>query len=114
MKKLFLFLVILGLITSCTVQKPLYSYGKYETLSYNYLKNSDEKSTQDLIDSYKSIIEKQTGTKMVPPPGLYADYAFILLQIGKTEEGKAFLLKEVELYPESKTFIDRILKMLER
>jgi len=51
---------------------------------------------------------------MVPPPGLYADYAFILLQIGKTEEGKTFLLKEVELYPESKTFIDRILKMLER
>jgi hypothetical protein len=114
MKKFIFIIILLGLITSCTVQKPLYSYGKYEALSYNYLKNSDEKSTQDLIDSYKSIIEKQTGIRNVPPPGLYADYAFVLLQVGKTVEGKALLLKEVELYPESKIFIDRILKMLEK
>ena len=48
------------------------------------------------------------------PPGVYADYGYILLQIGKTDEGKELLMKEVELYPESKIFIDRILKMLER
>jgi hypothetical protein len=48
------------------------------------------------------------------PPGIYADYAYVLLQIGKTEEGKALLLKEIELYPESKIFIDRILKMLKQ
>lgn len=114
MKKLFFVFCLAGAISSCTVQKPLYSYGNYETLSYNYLKNSDEKSTQDLIDAFKAIIEKQTGTRNVPPPGLYADYAFILLQIGKTEDGKALLQKEVELYPESAIFIDRILNMLER
>lgn len=114
MKKILFIILLLGLIISCTVQKPLYSYGKYEALSYNYLKNSDEKSTQDLMDSYKNILENQTGTRNVPPPGLYADYAFVLFQVGKTEEGKAMLLKEVELYPESKILIDRILNMLER
>lgn len=114
MKKLGFLLLILCSITSCTVEKPLYSFGKYETVSYNYLKNSDEKATQDLIDNYKGIIEKQTGSRNVVPPGVYADYAFILLQAGKTSEGKALMLKEVELYPESKIFIDRILKMLDK
>jgi hypothetical protein len=35
-----------------------------------------------------------------------------LLQANKAEEGKALLLKEVALYPESKVFIDRILKII--
>ncbi|MCX6255910.1 MAG: DUF4810 domain-containing protein [Bacteroidia bacterium] len=113
MRKLIFFLGAAWLLSSCTVQKPLYSWAKYETASYNYLKNSDEKSTQALIDNYKNIIEKQTGIRNVPPPGIYADYGYILLQIGKKQEGKALLIKETELYPESKIFIDRIFKMLE-
>lgn len=100
-------------MASCTVQKPLYTWDKYEVTSYNYLKNNDEKSTQALIETYQNIIEKQQGSRGVVPPGVYADYGFILLQDNKTDEGKAMLLKEVELYPESKTFIDRILKMIE-
>jgi hypothetical protein len=102
------------MLASCTVQKPLYTWDKYDVTSYNYLKNSDEKSTQALIETYQNIIEKQQGSRGVVPPGVYADYGFILLQDNKTEEGKAMLLKEVELYPESKTFIDRILKMIEK
>jgi hypothetical protein len=113
MRILIIFLGAAWLLSSCTVQKPLYSWAKYETASYNYLKNSDEKSTQALIENYQKIIEKQTGTRKVPPPGVYADYGYVLLQIGKTTEGKALLIKETELYPESKIFIDRILKMLE-
>ncbi len=114
MKKIFILLSLILVVSSCTVQKSLYSWGKYETTSYNYLKNSDEKSSQALIEDYKNMIENQKGTRNVPPPGIYVDYAYLLLQVGKTEEGKAFLMKEVELYPESKIFIDRILKMLEQ
>ena len=59
------------------------------------------------------IIKKQNGTRGMIPPGLYADYGYVLIQSNKIEEGKLMLQKEVELYPESKVFIDRILKMLE-
>lgn len=113
MKKLLIFaLSIIGLV-SCTTQKPLYSWGKYETASYNYLKNSDEKATQELIEAYQKIIEKQKGTRGVVPPGIYADYGFLLLQANKTKEGKEMLLREVALYPEAKVFVDRILKIIE-
>jgi len=114
MKKLILFCFVIALATSCTTQKPLYSWGNYDTASYNYLKNSDEKSTKDLMASYQTIIDKQKGSRGVVPPGVYADYGFLLLQANKTKEGKAMLAKEVALYPESKIFIDRILKMIEK
>ncbi len=108
-----LFLVVL-FFSSCVSTQTLYSWENYEKASYKYLKNSDEKSTQELIANYEKIIKKQTGTRGVVPPGVYADYGFILLQANKTDQGKAMLAKEMELYPESKVFIERILKMLEQ
>lgn len=113
MRKLFAIGFIL-LLTSCEPSKNLYTWGNYSHSSYSYLKNADEKSTQELIAVYKQLIEKQNGTRMVPPPGICADYGFLLLQQGKTEEGKALLQREVELYPESAIFIDRVLKLLEQ
>jgi hypothetical protein len=114
MKRIIFILISVFLLASCATRKPLYSWDKYEIASYNYLKNSDEKSTQELIETYQKIIEKQKGTRGVVPPGIYADYGFVLLQANKTEEGKAMLLKEIALYPESKIFIDRILKIIEK
>ena len=86
----------------------LYSWNNYDDTSYKYFKNSDEESTEQLIKTYQKLIEKQTGTRKTVPPGICADYGFILLQTGKIEEGKAMLEKEISLYPESKVFIDRI------
>ncbi|MDD3323439.1 MAG: DUF4810 domain-containing protein [Paludibacter sp.] len=114
MKKTILITLSVILLTACSVQKPLYTWSNYANSSYNYLKNNDEKSTQELIKSYQAIIEKQKGTRGVVPPGIYADYGFILLQANKTAEGKAMLLKEIALYPESSVFIERILKMTEK
>ncbi|MDR3297346.1 MAG: DUF4810 domain-containing protein [Prevotellaceae bacterium] len=104
----------LCLASSCSTQKPLYSWDKYNNASYSYLKNSDEAALQELIKTYQKIIAKQTGSRGVVPPGIYADYGFLLLQADKISEGKAMLLKELELYPESKVFVDRILKMFEK
>lgn len=113
MKKVFYLLIAIVALASCTTEKPLYTWENYSATSYNYLKNSDEKSAQQLIESYKKIIDKQKGSRKVVPPGVYADYGFLLIKMKKTAEGKKLLMQEVALYPESKVFIDRILKMLE-
>lgn len=113
MKKNFYLLTTIIILSSCTVQKPLYTWDKYEVSSYNYLKNSDEKSTEALIETYRKIIDNQLGSRGVVPPGVYADYGYLLFQNNRTDEGRAMLMKEIQLYPESKTFIDRILKMIE-
>ncbi|MDA3839455.1 MAG: DUF4810 domain-containing protein [Patescibacteria group bacterium] len=112
MKRNLLIVICVLFLASCAPQK-LYTWGNYEKTSYNYLKNTDEKSILALTEDYQKIIEKQKGTRGVVPPGIFADYGFLLLQEGKEEEGKEMLIKEVTLYPESKIFIDRILKMKE-
>jgi hypothetical protein len=112
-KQLFIGMAVALCLTSCA-SKMLYSWGNYDDTSYRYLKNSDEKSIGQLMETYRQLIEKQEGTRQIVPPGIYADYGFMLLQANKTEEGKAMLEKEMTLYPESKVFIDRILKMFEK
>ena len=113
MKKLLIYLLPLALLASCAPKIQLYSWADYEKTSYNYLKNANEESTQKLIATYDKIIKKQVGTRKTVPPGIMADYGFLLINQGKVEEGKAMLAKEIKTYPESKIFIERILKMIE-
>ena len=66
-----------------------------------------------IMEQYKKVLNKQKGTRKVAPPGMHADYGYFLIQRGNLKDGKANLMKEVALYPESKIFIDRILKLIE-
>ena len=54
MKNSILITIAAILLTACSVQEPLYTWGNYANSSYNYLKNSDDKSSQELIKSYKT------------------------------------------------------------
>ena len=114
MKNIIFLLLITSLLASCSAnKKSLYTWNKYENTSYNYVKNNDENATKGLIEEYKKIINNQKGTRGTVPPGIYADYGFLLIQTNRVEEGKLMLQKEIELYPESKTFINKIYSMLE-
>jgi hypothetical protein len=112
MKK-YIFLFIITFAFSSCATKGLYSWDKYQQASYNYLKKADEKSIDQIMKQYKKIIKKQKGTRLVTPPGMYADYGFFLVQRGDLKNGRVNLNKEISLYPESKVFIDRILKLIE-
>lgn len=113
MKKIIVSSISALVLLSCSAPTNLYTWSKYEKSSYNYLKKSNEKSNENLEEEYKNIIKKQKGTRGVVPPGIYADYGFFLLQANRIDEGKAMLTKEMELYPESKIFIGKIIKMTE-
>lgn len=113
MKKLIVLAVTALIVVSCQISKPLYNWEKYDRDSYTYLKKNDDKSAEKLIKTYDKIIKKQHRTRQVVPPGIYADYGLLLIERERVDEGKKMLEKEIELYPESKIFIDRILKTLE-
>lgn len=99
----------LVLFASCGSTK-LYSWHNYQEDYYHFVKNNDKKSLESLIKTYDKIIQKQNETRGIVPPGIYADYGYILIESGKTAEGKAMLAKEIELYPESEVFVGAILK----
>ncbi len=117
MKKTIICLACCALsLSSCVTQESaLYSWKDYEKTSYNYYKKQTPESTEALLQTYSQMIRQQSqSTRKVVPPGTYAEYGFLLVQTGKKEEGVAMLKNEITAYPESKVFIERIIKMVEK
>lgn len=98
---------------SCTSNSRLYNWKGYEQAVYAYTQVPDEQNLEKLLTVYDRLLHAPGGVRTVPPPGVCADYGYLLLMNGKTDEGKALLVQETVLYPESKKFIDRILMRLE-
>ncbi|MBQ2886808.1 MAG: DUF4810 domain-containing protein [Alphaproteobacteria bacterium] len=116
MKKTFLLLACCAFFfASCTTtSKALYSWHNYEDASYQYQKKGSDELFAKAMAEYLKVIEKQRGTRKTVPPGLNAEYGYMLYKSGKAAEGIAFLKKEIALYPESEVYISRIIKQLEQ
>ena len=103
------------LFASCASTPVMYNWETYTNSTYQYIKAGDEDSNTALLEVYQKILDGQADTiRQTVPPGVCADYGYMLVKGGKTEEGKALLLKEKELYPESAAFIDSIIRRIER
>ena len=100
--------------TSCVSTNQLYSWYNYEDVVYTYNKKPSDKQLAKVIEQYRTVIEKQHGTRATVPPGLYAEYGFLLCKTGKKEEGIRYMKQEIALYPESEIYISRIIKQLEK
>lgn len=111
MKFHFALLGAVFVLASCTTTQ--YGWYSYQEDYYRYVKYADEKSAKQLAKTYEKIIKKQGGERKVVPPGIYADYGWLLIESGKSSEAKEMFLKEIEYYPESSVFISNILKRLD-
>ena len=144
MRNLSIVLLVTFCLTSCG--SSLYYWGGtqngatvYEHLAYkNYDKQTPE-SICKLICMYEEIVTYPGGSRKVPPPGICAEYGYMLLKpetagifanhatsIQKRtfdsseyatffpERGKQLMLKEVELYPESAKFIAPLIERLSK
>ena len=114
MKK-YLFSALAALsLCSCTTTTTLYSWYDYEDTTYQYNKKHTDELKVKVIEQYEKVTNKQKGVRGAVPPGMYAEYGYMLYKSGKTEEGIKYLKKEIELYPESEIYISRIVNQLEK
>ena len=144
MKRLIVLALVTFCLTSCGLTSSLYYWGgeqkgatTYENLAYkNYDKQTPE-SLCKLICMYEDIVTTPGGTRKMPPPGICAEYGYMLLipenasifaehatSMQKRtfsssdyasffpEKGRQLLQKEVELYPESAKFIAPLIERL--
>lgn len=114
MKKIFLISIVALGLSSCSEPKNLYSWHDYEDVTYEYSKNPTEKLKAKALNEYQRLTEKQKGIRKIVPPGLLAEYGYMLYMNGKTEEGIKLLNGEIKLYPESEKYISRIIKQLDK
>lgn len=114
MKKMLLIVAVIVSFVSCGSPKTLYSWYDYEDATYQYNKRQTDELKVKMMKQYLKMTKKQKGSRRVVPPGLYAEYGYALYMGGKKEEGLDFLKQEIKLYPESETYISRIIKQLEK
>lgn len=139
MRKVLFLSLFVCLLSSCGTTDSLYYWGgtgllsettRYEELAYRYFGNHTPESICNLISLYEDMVTKPSGERQVPPPGICAEYAYLISQPEvvnifinnatysqkgkyKTDDlvsyfpirAKALYEMELSLYPESATFI---------
>lgn len=141
MKVNLIFLSACLMLSSCGTASLYYWGGNthgttaYEHLAYKSYEKQTPESICKLIAVYENIINNPKGTRKTPPPGICAEYGYLLLQpetavsFAKTasssqkgifdgsdydrifrERGEEMMKKEIELYPESERFMLPLIK----
>jgi hypothetical protein len=104
----FASLVSALLFVGCAQTENTFYWGDYSETLYDFKKNPDDKTLKAHSDQLLLIMKEAPNKKTRVPPGVYAEYGYILLKQGKESDGMGYLDKEMELYPESVVFIKRI------
>ena len=144
MKRILTFAMVSFILTSCGMTSSLYYWGgvqngatTYENLAYNNYDRQTPESLCNLICMYEDMVSNPGGTRKLPPPGICAEYGYMLLIPDNASifakhataaqkrtfdsedyasffpvKGKEMLQKEIELYPESANFIAPIIERL--
>ncbi len=113
MKKLFSILFLTIAFTSCS--KVLYTHYDYQDVVYTYAKDLEkleDKDYKNMAKMFSPIVKEPKGENLVPPPGAYADYAYLMYKRGEREEAKIYFEKEYLTYPESKTYVQSLMEKL--
>ena len=114
MRKFFLGAICMIAMTSCQTQTSLYSWYGSENATYTYTKRGTDETLEKAMEQYNKVLNNQKGLRKTVPPGVNAEYGYLLCKAGKKKEGLALLRAEIQAYPESEKFISRIINQLEK
>ena len=95
-------------------KKPLYELDNLGKSYQHYLVKTNEKTTGELLTTLKKYAEKPADASGKVPPGIYADYAVLMICREDLIEAQKHAENEISLYPEAETYIKRLLKSHEK
>ena len=114
MKTTLVLISLLGCFVCGCNPPPIFYWGDYSETLYTYKKTPDKKTLDAHKKTLLNIISEAPKNKQRIPPGVCAEYGYLLLNEGKESEGLEFLRKEQELFPESRSFIQRLINEYQR
>lgn len=144
MKKVLILASMAVILSSCGVTQPLYYWGgtqngttTYENLAYKDYKTQTPEAVCALVCAYEDMVSHPGGSRQLPPPGICAEYGYLLLQpetaeifatkatnnqkksfnrsdytVLFAERGKEMIALEMKYYPESAKFIEPLFKKI--
>lgn len=109
MKKLLALLPLVAILAACAPPPYLY-YGNTSHSYYRAVKKQDEASVAQYKASLEKVFDRSADLGLPVPPGLYCDYAVLLLQEDRTEEARTYFAKEMQQWTESQTMVDFLMQ----
>jgi hypothetical protein len=98
-------LAVMALLAGCFAPPYLY-YGNSSHGYYKMLKKQDAKSRENYQESLEKVFERSARLGIPVPPGLYCDYALLMLAQQRNELALEYLNKEKATWSEAQPFMD--------
>jgi hypothetical protein len=112
MKTKFLIIATAILFLGCAPTGRYY-WGKYSTSQYLLMKNANDAARKDhKAELLKIMLTSKQRSKPIPP-GICAEYGYMMLNEGDYSVASSYFNAEVENYPESAPLIKLILKRID-
>lgn len=98
--------------SACASSTTMYHWGGYDQQLYRHYKNPQDRAA--FVEGLRiTILEaEQQGHRV--PPGMYAEYGFALYEEGRFQDAIVYYRKEQALWPESRTFMEKMIRNAER
>ena len=91
---------------------PLYSWGQYEDSLHTRMTDASAEGKQRAFGMLEKTIREAEQAGQRVPPGVYADYGYLLYRGNQPEEAVRYFRREAELYPESKPLMDSVISRI--
>ncbi len=109
MKRLTLIGIALLLSACASAPQSKYDWGNYEQAMYSYYKQPGNPA--ELMAALATTIQQAEANKRTVAPGLYAEYGYLNMMAGNTQEALANFDKEKRKWPASAQLMDKMSKM---
>lgn len=97
-------------LTGCQTQRSLYYWGNYETINYLAYSKPEKAPLETQREKLTEDLEKAKGSNLAVHPGLHAQLGYVYYQLGRFDEAVREFTAEKTLFPESTTFMDRMIE----
>ena len=99
-----LVIILSFLVSGCASTR--YEWKGYDRTLYKHYK--DPAHSEVFLEEIKEIVD-YAETKKKVPPGMYAEYGYLLYEAHKYKEAIVYFKKEKELWPESQMLMDKMI-----
>lgn len=106
-----LILVPVLLLAGCSNNKTLYEWSNYPSSLLSYYKSPGELA--EFEKKLAAIIEKGEASGRVPP-GMYAEYGYVLLESGNATEALVYFGRERDRWPESAPLMNNLIARISK
>lgn len=106
-------ILALALMTACTPTRDQFTWGRYEELVYQSYHKPEAALPAVQIEKLSIDIENAQREHKIIAPGIYAHLGYMHYLNQNPIQAKAAFETEIAMYPESKVFVERLLRALE-